>query len=364
MQKFIPGLKLSRLFYEREVKRILAGKFPSVRYSAALIGWGSEVLGFDTSLSRDHHWGPRVLLFLSNADYPKFSKQMAEALSHRLPHAFMGYSTNFSEPEPNGVRHLVELESGPVNHMIQFFTVRSFVKTRLGFDIGKPILIEDWLTFPQQRLLELSSGEVYHDGLRELQQVRRKLHYYPKDVWLYLLAAQWKRISQEEAFVGRTGDVGDEMGSRIVATRIVREMMRLSFLMERRYIPYSKWIGSGFARLRVAKQLGPLLNDVLNANDWKTREQFLSKAYSIVARRHNTLRITDRMPTIVTSYFDRPYMVIHTDRFSDAIKKVIRDPAVKRLKPDLGSIDQFTDSTEVVEDTSTQVRLKDLYQTN
>jgi len=58
MPKFVPGLKLSKLFYKSKVKPILSSAFPRVPHSAALIGWGSEVLGFDTHVSRDHHWGP------------------------------------------------------------------------------------------------------------------------------------------------------------------------------------------------------------------------------------------------------------------------------------------------------------------
>ena len=45
---FIKGLELSELFYEQAVKPILAKSFPDLTYSAALIGRGSEVLGFDT----------------------------------------------------------------------------------------------------------------------------------------------------------------------------------------------------------------------------------------------------------------------------------------------------------------------------
>jgi hypothetical protein len=289
------------------------------------------------------------------------NKKITHELSLNLPYLFMGYSTSFSQPEVNGVRHPVNTDTGPVNHMVQVFTVRSFLRARLGFDPVKEISVEDWLRFPQQRLLELTGGEVYHDGVGELRRVRRRFHYYPKDIWLYMLAAQWKRISQEEAFVGRTGDVGDELGSKIVASRIVRELVRLSFLMERRYIPYSKWLGSAFAQLRIAKQLGPLLNDAMVAHNWKAREKILTQAYSVVARRHNALRITEQMPTSATPYFGRPYLVIHADRFCDEIKKAIRDPAVKRIKHDLGSIDQFTDSTEVVESITTQAILKRVY---
>ena len=361
MPKFIPGLKLCRLFYQKEVGPILQREFPSLRYSAALIGWGSEVLGFDTSLSTDHHWGPRVLLFLSAKDYSKLKHKISHSLSNHLPYEFLGYSTNYSTPEPNGVRHPVKIMRGPVNHMINIYTVKSFFEARLGVDPAKKFDVIDWLTFPQQRLLELVSGEVFHDGLGELKKIRKKLKYYPKDVWFYMLASQWTKISQEEAFVGRTGDIGDELGSQIVAARIVREIMKLTFLLEKQYAPYSKWLGTAFTSMKTGVQLTPILKRVLLAKTWKERERKLAQAYSMVAKKHNSLKITKPLPTDVTKYFNRPYLVIHGDEFAKAIKRAIKDPQVNRIMRDVGSIDQFTDSTNVMEDLSLGRQLKLVY---
>src|SRR5262245_44531333 len=122
MTKFIPGLKLSELFYRDVVKPILDEQFPRIRHSAALIGWGSEVLGFDTTLSTDHHWGPRVLLFLSEDKHEELSKAIHQTLTEKLPYEFKGYSTNFSQPEPNGVRHPMAIQSGRVNHMVNIYS--------------------------------------------------------------------------------------------------------------------------------------------------------------------------------------------------------------------------------------------------
>ena len=361
MPKFIPGLKLSKLFYERTVKPIVTNAFPRVQYSAALIGWGSEVLGFDTSVSRDHHWGPRVLLFLSERDYPKLKDKISRGLSTALPYEFMGYSTNYSKPEPNGVRHPVKTNNGPVDHMINIYTVRSFFKARLGFDLKQRIAVADWLTFPQQRLLELTSGEVYYDGLGQLATARARLEYYPKDIWLYMLAAQWTRISQEEAFVGRAGHVGDELGSQIVAARLVREIMKLSFLMERTYTPYSKWLGTAFSRLKIARPLTQILRRVLLAKTWKTREKWLSQAYSLIATQHNALNITAPLSTKTSDYYSRPYSVIFAERFAAAIKQSIKDPQVKKIQTGIGSIDQFTDSTDLIEDLALIRKLRCAY---
>lgn len=362
MPEFIPGLKLSEWFYHETVAPILARQFPALQYSAALIGSGSEVLGFDTPMSSDHHWGPRLLLFLSEADYPHLSSEIAEALRHNLPYTFRGYSTNFTPPnaEDNGTRLMQPIESGPVNPMIECFTIRDFFAAALNIDPYSPLEAADWLTFPSQRLRALTAGGVFRDDL-SLSRIREKLAFYPLDVWLYLLMAGWTRIAQEEAFVGRTGSVEDDLGSGVIAARLVRDIMRLCFLIEREYAPYPKWFGTAFARLKCAPRLLPILRAVNLSANWQTRETHLSQAYSILAEMHNELKITETLPTEVSPYWGRPFQVIHADRFADTIRTTIRDEAVKRISCSIGSIDQFSDSTDLLDNVALRQRLKALY---
>ena len=77
MDTFIAGLELNRLFYQEVVGPLIAAQFPDLAYSAALIGYGSDVLGYDTALSTDHEWGPRLWLFLDGGDEAAFY-QVAE----------------------------------------------------------------------------------------------------------------------------------------------------------------------------------------------------------------------------------------------------------------------------------------------
>ncbi len=196
-QKFIPGLKLGGLFYKEVIGPILAADFPELKYSAALIGEGSEILGYDTPQSTDHCWGPRTMLFLSNEDYEKIGKKVLETLRVKLPTKFMGYPTKMD---------------CPVKDTINIFTIQNFFEKHLTIDPTKELVISDWLIFPSQKLLEITSGEIFHDDLG-LSEIREKFSYYPHDIWLYILSCQWAKISQEEAFVGRCGDVGDELGS-------------------------------------------------------------------------------------------------------------------------------------------------------
>ena len=96
MTKFISGLELNESFYQEVIKPILESNFSGLKYSAALIGYGSDVLSFDTFTSTDHEWGPRLLLFLSETDYEKHRAEIDNTLSEKLPYKFKGFSTNFS----------------------------------------------------------------------------------------------------------------------------------------------------------------------------------------------------------------------------------------------------------------------------
>src|SRR5205814_9082845 len=126
---------------------------------------------------------------------------------------------------------------------------------------------------------------------------------YPDHIWRYLLRAQWRRIGQEEAFPGRCAEVGDELGSGIIAARMVREVMHLAFLIEREYMPYSKWLGTAFSRLRIAPRLEPALLDALGATEWPLRERALSAAYEIAAAEFNALGLCEPGSATVASFY-------------------------------------------------------------
>ncbi|MEU5583283.1 DUF4037 domain-containing protein [Streptomyces huasconensis] len=343
---FIPGLELSRRFYLEAVRPLLDEAVPGLAHSAARLGGGSEVLGFDTARSADHEWGPRLQLFLRPEDVPRHGTAITALLSARLPKTFYGYPTHFAATAEAGIR-IMQATDGPVHHRVDITDLGTWFTAQLGFAPGRDVTALDWLATPAQRLAEVTAGAVFHDGLSRLGPARAQLAWYPHDLWLHLLACQWQRISQEEAFVGRCGEVGDELGSAVVAARLVRDLMRLCLLMDRRYPPYSKWLGSAFARTRQATVLTPFLTAALAASDWYTREQHLARAYETVAAAHNQLDLTDPVDPTTRPYHNRPFQVLHAERFTAALTARITDPAVRAL-PLTGTVDQFTDSTDIL----------------
>ncbi|MFD5457561.1 DUF4037 domain-containing protein, partial [Streptomyces olivaceus] len=248
---FVPGLELSRRFHLEAVRPLLEAEAPGIPYSAPPLGSGSEVLGFDTARSADHEWGPRLQLFLRPEDADR-GAEIRRLLAERLPKTFLGLPTHFAATADPGVR-VMRATDGPVHHRVEITDVAGWFTRRLGFDPGREIAVADWLATPAQRLAEVTAGAVFHDGLGRLRPARARLAWYPHDVWLHLLACQWRRVSQEEAFVGRCGEVGDELGSAVVAARLVRDLVRRGGGLERPAPPGGPRRGTGRARTPPAR---------------------------------------------------------------------------------------------------------------
>jgi hypothetical protein len=206
---------------------------------------------------------------VSRNDFLARVDDLDAVLDRELPAEFRGYPVRFAFPS-----------GAPVRHWVQVMDLRDFFVEHLGADPGSGLTTSAWLTVPTQVLRELTGGVVFHDGLGLLEPYREQLAWFPDDVWRYVLACQWMRLSQEEPFVGRCGEVGDDLGSAVVAARQVRDLMRLCLLMNRVYPPYSKWLGTAFAALPCAAGLTPHLSDALSARSWQEREQSPSSTSS------------------------------------------------------------------------------------
>ncbi|HEY6740464.1 MAG TPA: DUF4037 domain-containing protein, partial [Actinopolymorphaceae bacterium] len=143
---------------------------------------------------------------------------------------------------------------------------------------------------------------------------------------------------------GGGGGIGDELGSALIGSRLVTDIMRLAFLMERRYAPYSKWFGTAFSRLGCATVLSPLLENVLRADSWRERETALMSTYEHLAAMHDALGITKPVPIEEHRLWDRPYTVLWGD-FPGALREQLQDPEVLEIAErwPAGPIDQLRD---------------------
>ncbi|WP_168277434.1 DUF4037 domain-containing protein [Rhizobium leguminosarum] len=339
------GLGLSQRFYENLVEPILNEHFPDLSYTACRIGLGSEVLGYDTEISADHDYGPCLQVILAEERFPAAAVQIMDVLDSVLPATFEGwavhYPTNVRPPRDSGEGMLGS------DHGVEVYTIAAWCDRFLGRVFPTELTARDWLSYSEQTLLTVTAGAVFRDDAGELSALRARLAYFPRDIWLYKLAAQWGRIAEERAYVGRAGDVGDELASRVIATRMVGNIMRLAMLIERRYAPYPKWFGTAFSRLACASDLAPLLEQVLAARIWRERESALLEACRFVAELQISRGIPGAIAPVIGSLKDRPYRFVDSVKIFDAIRAAIKDEDL-RLLPEFGGADQFLNSNFVL----------------
>jgi hypothetical protein len=105
------------------------------------------------------------------------------------------------------------------------------------------------------------------------------------------------------------------------------------------------------------------LMGALTAVTWQEREQHLIPAYEILANMHNQLGLTEPLPEKPTSFFERPFQVMAIQGFSEALLAEIQDLAVKKIayRSPIGSLDQFSDSTDLISDLSRRPVIRQLY---
>lgn len=350
MPAFVPGLRLARDFYETTVRPLVG-----IPHAAALLGEGSEVLGFDQARSTDHAWGPRLQLFVAGPEIDA----LAARLERDLPETFAGWPVRFFSWQSNSVRHHVEVG-----------TLGAWTAGQTGFDLtAGELSVPDWLAMPQQVLLQLTAGEVFHDDEGVLRRLREDLRWYPRDVWLWAMASQWHLIGNAEPRLGRMLEAGDLRGARLAAAGLTRLLMELAFLQERSYWPYEKWFGTAFSRLAAAPTLGPLLDRLLDAQGDPGRTEALHAALRVLAERHNGLGLTQEV-AISFGHFEvgvnaavRPYRVLDAGRFVQACRQAIQGRALRDLAT-VGTFDQLTHADDVLVNFSPWPRrLADVYRT-
>lgn len=317
MDRLSPGMELSRQLHDDIIAPFLARHFRTLAYAAARLDGGSDVLGFETSISRDHGWGPRLTLFLREADFRAVGDTVRAGLEAALPETINGVPTRFAQPTAD--------HPDAVGHGVRVDTIECFFQDWVGCNPRSAMTTVDWLAAPAHRLRTVIDGQIWHDDAGRLQATRERLRWYPDDLWRALLAAQWSRLAEQEAFVARCGDVGDDLGSRLVAARQMRELVLLAFLLERTYPPYAKWLGRAFARLAMASTLVPIFDRVLASDDWRVREEALNEAYAVVGVAQNASSLAAPVDLGLRSYYGRPYRVLGADRFAAALTSTLPD---------------------------------------
>jgi hypothetical protein len=113
------------------------------------------------------------------------------------------------------------------------------------------------------------------------------------------------------------------------AVRTINYLIKILFYLEKRYIPYCKWIGIAFKQLNSYTDFEPLIIKLLQENNSVEIEKNLCILYEKVIQKHNENKELPFLNNKTRDFFNRPYKVIFFFIFVDELKKSIEDEEVK-----------------------------------
>lgn len=234
------GRELSKLYFFEQGLPLLHKEFPQLtsRVAAGLLSGegvragGSEAAGFDDEISRDHNWGPRFFLIMTEQDRREFGADVQAHLNAELPdecHGFRLPATSFPPDKCCVV------------------TPEAIAQANVGF-AEPPRRDADWLAIPEHRLFELTSGFVFYEPTPLITPVLDRFAYYPDSVWRKRLAFVWFSLALG-ANGFRTARRGSVVSTQMFVAWMLECVMRAAFLLRRRYAPHRKWLFHAFTLL-------------------------------------------------------------------------------------------------------------------
>ncbi len=241
------GLDIAREFYLQYGLPMLEEHFPDIlgRVSIGLVGEGSECLGFDDEISRDHDFEPGFCIWIDKCDEEKYGFPLERAYA-KLPREFMGLKRRHLSPV-GGNRHGV-------------ISSDAFYIRHLGAPTA-PDSFERWLYTPPASLCTASNGELFYNGGSHFSEVRDALlRGYPLDI-------RKKKLAAHAVFMAQSGQYnyprclkrGETGAGQLAIFEFVRNAISAIFLLNNKYEPFYKWAYRAMRDLPVLGHIGDSL---------------------------------------------------------------------------------------------------------
>lgn len=253
------GIEGAKKYFEL-YGNVIKEQFPDfMKYTAfGICGQGSECLGFDDEISRDHDFEPGFCLFLP--DENKVDRRTAflmERAYAKLPKEFDGAKRSLVSPVGGSRRGVMR-------------TADFFEKT-----VGKRngVLSKyEWLNIPESCLLEAVNGEIFEDNYGEITEIRCRLSFYPDDIARKKLASALIICGQAGQYnFSRCISHGERAAAQLAVFEFVNAALRVIFLLNKKYRPFYKWSFRALSGLPQLSELSDGLEFLITGeNDDKT----------------------------------------------------------------------------------------------
>jgi hypothetical protein len=254
------GLELAERYYLHCGKDMIAAKFPqcSARIACGVAGEGSDCLGFDDELSRDHDFGPGFCMWLTDEDDAEIGDDLRAAYSS-LPRSFEGYAVR--NPVSYGEQRQSALR----------FT--NFYRKFTGLPRA-PESLTEWRAIPEHFLSAAAGGKVFDDALGAFSAIRKRLlDFYPEDIRLKKLAARAAAMAQSGQYnYARCLQRGEPAAALRALSEFVGASCSLVHLLNKRYTPWYKWAHRSLKDLPILSETHALIGALCATGERKDRK--------------------------------------------------------------------------------------------
>ena len=200
-------------------------KYPDLysRICLALVGVGSECLGFDDEISEDHDFSSRCQLFLDDSDYKTYKSDLESSLKIFCKD-LESLTSNLKD---------VNVEIMPISNFYKYYTL---------FENG-PKTESEYRKVPMDLLCVATNGKVFLDNLGKFSEIRnRLLNFYPEDIRLKKIAFQLNKMAQSGQYnYSRMIKRGDTVAANIAQGEFVKHYLEFVHLLNKKYMPFYKW---------------------------------------------------------------------------------------------------------------------------
>ncbi|MCK5162535.1 MAG: DUF4037 domain-containing protein [Desulfobacula sp.] len=265
------GLELCHKYFLTYGEHMIKEKFYSYRHKIAvgMAGEGSECLGFDDPISRDHDWGPGFCLWLDDEGFDEIGKPLQKEYE-KLPGVFMEFDRK---------------ESRLGNKKIGVFKIADFYKKFIGLPHA-PETLSQWINLSDEYLCACTNGKVFSDPLGRFSDIRKKLlQFYPEDIRRFKIAAKCMSCAQSGQYnFMRSVQRSEYFAASYAQNQFCSDIISLVFLLHKKFTPFYKW------KHRAVRELGSLgklihenISQIILANDdMKKRDIIENMCSSII----------------------------------------------------------------------------------
>lgn len=225
----LSGLALSRRYYEAFGAPMLEQSFPTLlpKLAIGLAGEGSECLGYDDAVSRDHDFGPGFCIWAPD--------DLSDAELARLQESYDALPKTYY-----GVRRLTQKQA---QGRVGVCRIGDFFYRLTGLH-RPPETEEEWLRADESALAAVCSGAIFRDDSGVFTGYRKNLRQgYPKAVYQRRLAQELGRMAQcgQYNYV-RMRRRGQPAVAQLYLAAFCRHTMQAAHLLCGVYAPYEKWL--------------------------------------------------------------------------------------------------------------------------